>query len=167
MRENKIVNAGVGAFLLLAGVSIMFIAFYASTPDWKDFGGYALYGNFDEAAGLKARAPVRIAGVQVGEVTSVELTDSYQAKVTMNISQEGLELSRDTSAHIYTEGLLGVRYVSLVPGFDEDYMSSGDEIVNTSSGFVLESLVGQYLLSSDKSNGKASDKDEDKDKHDS
>ena len=68
MTENRIMNAGVGALLLLAAVSTLFLAFYASTPDWKEYQGYSLHANFDEAAGLRARAPIRIAGVQVGEV---------------------------------------------------------------------------------------------------
>tara|TARA_A100001015_G_C14821760_1_gene644971 strand:- start:496 stop:984 length:489 start_codon:yes stop_codon:yes gene_type:complete len=146
MRENKIMNAGVGALMLLAGVSLMFIAFFASTPDWKEYDGYVLNANFDEAAGLKARAPIRIAGVQVGEVVSVTLTNYYQARVVMRINSGSLHLASDTSAHIYTEGLLGVRYISLLPGYDDTRLENGDEIHNTSSGFVLESLIGQFLI---------------------
>ena len=147
MRESRIVNAGVGAFLLLAAVSTLFLAFYASTPDWKEYQGYTLYANFSEAAGLRARAPVRIAGVQVGEVDSVTLTDMYQARVKINIHSSDLKLSQDSSAHIFTEGLLGVRYISLFPGYDEALLENKSEIENTSSGFVLENLIGQFVVS--------------------
>ena len=87
MSENRIINAGVGALLLLAAVSVLFIAFYASTPDWKEYQGYSLFANFDEAAGLRPRAPIRIAGVQVGEVESVTLTDLYQARVKLRMQK--------------------------------------------------------------------------------
>ena len=146
MSENRIVNAGVGALLLLAAVSVLFIAFYASTPDWKEYQGYSLYANFDEAAGLRPRAPIRIAGVQVGEVESVSLTNLYQARVKLRMHDSDLVLSRDTSAHIFTEGLLGVRYIALFPGYDDDPLVDQDEIDHTSSGFVLENLIGQVMV---------------------
>ena len=124
----------------------MFLAFYASTPDWRNYQGYVLYAEFDEAAGLRTRAPIRIAGVKVGEVVSVDLTESYQARVGIRIDSSDLSLPVDSSAHIFTEGLLGVRYIALFPGYDEVALSPDDEIVHTSSGFVLENLIGQFLI---------------------
>lgn len=146
-KESRIVNAGVGALLLLACVSTLFIAFFASTPDWKEYQGYGLFANFDEAAGLKPRAPIRIAGVQVGEVESVSLTDQYQARVKLRINSKEVVLPKDTSAHIFTEGLLGVRYIALFPGYDDVSLVNNDEIDHTSSGFVLENLIGQVMVS--------------------
>ena len=157
MSENRIINAGVGALLLLAAVSTLFLAFYASTPDWKDYQGYSLYANFDEAAGLRARAPIRIAGVQVGEVESVTLTDLYQARVKLRMHSSEVRLARDTSAHIFTEGLLGVRYIALFPGYDEESLVDTSEIEHTSSGFVLENLIGQVMVSAGLSGGNGGD----------
>ena len=146
MTENRLINAGVGAFVLFAAVSLMFLAFYASTPDWKNYQGYVIYANFDEAAGLRTRAPIRIAGVKVGEVVTVDLTSTYQARVGIRIDADDLVLPIDSSAHIFTEGLLGVRYVALFPGYDEQRLTHGDEVVHTSSGFVLETLIAQFLI---------------------
>lgn len=161
MNENRFINAGVGALLLLGIVSTMFIAFFASTSDWRDYNGYFLHARFDESAGLRARAPVRIAGVQIGEVISVELTKDYQAHVELRIDSKDLVLPADTSAHIYTEGLLGVRYIALFPGFDEERLQNGDFIEHTSSGFVLENLIGQVMV-----NAGLSGDDDEKDKMD-
>lgn len=147
MKEDRFINAGVGALVLLAIVSVMFIAFFASTSDWKDYQGYYLHAKFDESAGLRPRAPVRIAGVQVGEVVTVALTDDYQAMVTFRIDSTDLILPKDSSAHIYTEGLLGVRYIALFPGFEDERLKHQDEIEQTSSGFVLENLIGQVMVS--------------------
>ncbi|UTC24451.1 outer membrane lipid asymmetry maintenance protein MlaD [Candidatus Comchoanobacter bicostacola] len=146
MKENRLLNAGVGAFVLLAAVSMMFLAFFASTPDWRGYDGYTVYAKFDEAAGLRARAPIRIAGVRIGEVESVELTPSYQAKVALRIDSKSTELPLDTTAHIFTEGLLGVRYVAIFPGYDESTLKHDDEILQTNSGFVLENLIAQFLI---------------------
>lgn len=146
MNESRYINAGVGALLLLAAVSTMFIAFFASTSDWKSYNGYYLNVYFDESAGLRARSPVRIAGVEVGEVVSVTLTKDFMAHVILRIDSKDLLLSEDTSAHIYTEGLLGVRYIALFPGFEKRQLKNHDEIENANSGFVLESLIGQLMM---------------------
>lgn len=146
MKERGLVSAAVGAFVFFAGISLMFIAFYASTPDWRGYDGYTIYAKFDEAAGLKERAPVRIAGVRIGEVESVELTPGYQAKVGLRIDKKSTQLPADTIAHIFTEGLLGVRYVAIFPGYDEKSLVSGQEILQTNSGFVLENLIAQFLI---------------------
>ncbi len=146
MNERSVISAAVGVFVMLAGISLIFIAFYASTPDWRGYDGYTLYASFDEAAGLKERAPIRIAGVRIGEVESVELTPGYQAKVGLRIDEKSTKLPVDTTAHIFTEGLLGVRYVALFPGWDEVSLKANDEIYQTNSGFVLENLIAQFLI---------------------
>ncbi|MDC3180531.1 outer membrane lipid asymmetry maintenance protein MlaD [Gammaproteobacteria bacterium] len=146
MKERSIISAAVGIFVMLAGISLIFIAFYASTPDWRGYDGYTIYAKFDEAAGLKERAPIRIAGVRIGEVESIELTPGYQAKVGLRIDQKSTKLPVDTTAHIFTEGLLGVRYIALFPGWDDVTLNPGGEIYQTNSGFVLESLISQFLI---------------------
>jgi hypothetical protein len=44
----------------------------------------------------------------------------------------------DTGARIQTEGFLGGRYVSLIPGGDEKLLVNGDTITNTQGALVLE-----------------------------
>ena len=45
-----------------------------------------------------------------------------------------------------TEGLLGAKYVSLSPGFEEAYLTNGDEITSTHSAIILENLLGKFLF---------------------
>jgi phospholipid/cholesterol/gamma-HCH transport system substrate-binding protein len=56
-------------------------------------------------------------------------------------------LPRDTSASIFTAGLLGEQYVGLEPGGDERFLKADDEIRITQSALVLEQVVGQFLFS--------------------
>jgi phospholipid/cholesterol/gamma-HCH transport system substrate-binding protein len=93
------------------------------------------------------RAPVRIAGVKVGEVASVVLDpQSFDAVATLRISSDAGELPADTAAAIYTSGLLGDRYVGLAPGGDPEPLKDGDEILLTQSAVVLEQLIGQFMF---------------------
>ena len=51
------------------------------------------------------------------------------------------------SVPILTEGILGARYVSLMPGSEEEKLSSGDEITDTQGALVLENLIGEFVTS--------------------
>jgi len=88
---------------------------------------------------------VTVGGVRVGRVADVELDSStYEAKVTVRID-ERYEFPEDTSASIYTSGLLGEQYIALDPGGLDFYLRDGDEITLTQSALVLERMIGQFL----------------------
>jgi len=113
---------------------------------------YELTAEFDNIGGLKVRAPVSISGVKIGEVTQINLDkNNYRAKVFMRINRQYDNLPLDTSANIFTQGILGSNYVNLVPGFDEQNLTNGGRIETTHSALVLENLIGQlvYSLKSD------------------
>ena len=73
--------------------------------------------------------------------------ESYQAKVTFTIRPEFDMTPTDTSASIFTAGLLGEQYVSLLPGGDEKSLKQGDTLRLTQSAVVLEEVIGQFLYS--------------------
>ena len=102
---------------------------------------------FDNIGGLKARSPVRSAGVTVGRVTSITLDPkTYQGLVTMELDK-GVQFPKDSSAKILTSGLLGDQYIGIEPGADEKNLAAGDVIKQTQSAVVLENLIGQFLFS--------------------
>jgi phospholipid/cholesterol/gamma-HCH transport system substrate-binding protein len=98
-------------------------------------------------ADLRERAPVKIGGVAVGIVESIELDPvSFEALVTMNIAQRFNEIPSDTGASILTSGVLGDRYVGLEPGGAPDMLQDGDELFITQSAFVLEQVIGKFIF---------------------
>jgi phospholipid/cholesterol/gamma-HCH transport system substrate-binding protein len=56
------------------------------------------------------------------------------------------DLPADTSAGIFTSGLLGESYIGLQPGGDPDVLKAGDEIVFTQPAVDLIQLVGKYMF---------------------
>ena len=94
------------------------------------------------------RAPVSVAGVRVGRVTGIEYdTTSFEAVVQLAIDENYAEFPDDTSAQIFTAGLLGEQYVALEPGGAMEVLEDGDEIRLTQSALVLEQIIGQFLYS--------------------
>lgn len=140
----------VGIFMIAGVVALIFLALkvsgltgYSANTDY-----YKVVASFDNVGGLKVRAPVMIAGVSVGEVSNIELDHKdFRAKVIMAIDKNKAELPTDTSASIFTQGLLGSNYVNLTPGYAETFLQNNGVIETTNSAVILEKLIGQFLYS--------------------
>ena len=138
----------VGAFLLLALASLLVLA-VASTNGKFGFGGssYPLKARFSTIGQLRVSAPVKIGGVVVGQVSEVTLDPQrFDSIVTLAIDDRYKDLPADTSAGIFTAGLLGESYVGLTPGGDVEVLKAGDEIALTQSAVDLMQLVGKYMF---------------------
>ncbi len=138
----------VGAFMLAGILALAFLAVAVSgvnlgtAPDT-----YTLHARFTDVSGLPGRAKVSLAGVTVGRVSGVRVDVEYaEAVVTMEIEKR-YRFSTDTGAKILTEGILGGRYVALVPGADEEYLVEGDTIEDTQGAMIFEDLVGDVITS--------------------
>ena len=138
----------VGGFVLLGMLGLVFLALKAANLGSVGGGDtYLLQARFENIGGLKARAPVRTAGVTVGRVTKITLDQkSFQGVVSMEIDRQ-YQFPKDSAAKILTAGLLGDQYIGLDPGGDDANLASGDTLPQTQSAVVLENLIGQFLSS--------------------
>ncbi len=135
------VSLGIAALLTLA-VNVSNVGGFAQGKQ------YTITANFDNVSGLKPRSAVSIAGVTVGRVSSIVVDPiTFEAVVEMNIDGRYNEVPVDSSAGIYTAGLLGEKYVGIGPGGAPDYLEDGGEIRLTQSSIVLEKLISQFLFS--------------------
>jgi phospholipid/cholesterol/gamma-HCH transport system substrate-binding protein len=87
-------------------------------------------------------------GVKIGRVSAIGYDqETYEAVVALTVDAAYDRLPKDTSAGIYTAGLLGEQYVGLEPGGEIDFLKHGDEITLTQPALILEQVVGQFLFS--------------------
>ncbi|GAB3387413.1 outer membrane lipid asymmetry maintenance protein MlaD [Lysobacter fragariae] len=148
MRSPRIEFA-VGAFLLLGLASVLVLALASTNRNWG-FGGdsYPLKARFTSIGALRPNAPVKIAGVAVGKVADIQVDPvKYDSVVTLAINSKYRDLPGDTSAGIFTNGLLGESYIGLAPGGDPEPLKPGDEIFLTQPAVDLIQLVGKYMFS--------------------
>ena len=135
--ENKEIIAGTVLVVLLGGL-LGFV--HAKSAVENDARAFYLYAPFSKADGLMNGADVRIAGIKVGEVEGQKLGNGYQVLVKLGFDKK-IELSVDTSVVIETDGLLGSKYLEIVPGADEEMLESGDEIAYTQDAVILTELM--------------------------
>lgn len=92
----------------------------SSVPKLQDLGlpgstvdGYPVKARFSDALDLVPLAMVKLDGVRVGVVRTVDLADDLSAEVTMDI-KEGEVLPGDVRARVGQTSLLGEKYVELI-----------------------------------------------------
>jgi phospholipid/cholesterol/gamma-HCH transport system substrate-binding protein len=143
----RTLEISVGAFVLAGILGLVFLAFRVSGVVVGDTSGnYVLKAKFDDVAGLRVRSKVSLAGVTIGRVAKIGVdSETAEAIVTMEVSDDVDNLSVDTGARIQTEGFLGGRYISLVPGGEDQLLTDGDTITNTQGALVLENLIGDVI----------------------
>jgi len=144
MTRSPIRDLLVGFFVLAGLGAIAYLSFSVGGLSYSGPGGLTLYAAFDQTGGLKARAPVVISGVKVGQVKAIGLDQGYRARVELDLDRS-LKLPTDTSASIVTAGILGDRYVSLQLGGEEQILKPGESINFTESALILESLIGKFI----------------------
>ena len=146
--RTRSLELAVGTFLVAAVIALFFLAIKVSgLSDETSKPSYRVYAHFQNIGGLTLRAKVTMAGVTIGRVTNIELDHKrLNAKVTLDIHKDVNEISTDVVASILTAGLLGEKYIGLVPGADDTYLKEGDEIEQTQSSLVLEDLIGKFLF---------------------
>lgn len=153
MNEGSTRDLMVGLFVLAGLAALAFLSLSVGGLSLTNGGGLRLYANFDQIGGLKARAPVEISGVKVGQVVNIGLADDFRARVDLDLRKD-LELPIDTTASIVTSGLLGDQYISLQVGGDDKTLATGDEIEFTESAVILERLIGQFIHNTNVDNEK-------------
>jgi phospholipid/cholesterol/gamma-HCH transport system substrate-binding protein len=144
MQHNTTRDLVVGLFVL---VGLLAIAYLSLKVGGLEFGGekrIVLYATFNDIGGLSVRAPVRVAGVKIGQVSAIDLDEDLRAEVALLV-EPGLGLSIDSSAAIRTSGLLGDQFIAVELGAEDDVLGDGEEFVYTESAFSIDKLIGQLV----------------------
>jgi phospholipid/cholesterol/gamma-HCH transport system substrate-binding protein len=138
----------VGVFVAAGFVALFTLAMQVSDLSRLNTGGgYQVKAYFENIGALKVGAPITVSGVTVGRVSNIRYNPKrYMAEVTMDIAPGHDYFSTDTSASVYTAGLLGEQYVALEPGAMPEVLQEGDVIEFTQSALVLEEIIGDLLV---------------------
>lgn len=139
----------VGILMILGIVALAFLALKVSGLSNSNNigkGSYEVSAVFTNIGKLNLRSPVKIAGVEIGRVISIELDKaSYQARVFLEIDGNINNLPTNSSASISSSGLLGDNFVELTPGFATENLVNGSKIEVTYPATSISSLITTFL----------------------
>lgn len=145
MKQN-IIETLVGFAVLI--IAFLFVTFaYKTGNNLSDSKGYQLTANFQSAEGIVVGGDVMIAGIKIGAVKKIVLDqNSFFALVYLNIN-DNIKIPVDSKASVVTSGILGGKYISIVPGNEDDDLAPNSQIRYTQSAINIESLVSKLLSS--------------------
>jgi len=141
-----------GAVLLVAA---LFVYFVSNTAQVSKVTGYELTARFFKVGGLAEGSDVRISGIKIGSVVDNRLDPvTFDAVVTMSIRTD-IQLPTDTVAAIASSGMLGDKYLQLLPGNEPTMLAVGDNIAQTKDFRSLEDQVGEIIFLATGGDGKS------------
>ena len=153
MGRNAIETVLGAVVLVIAG---LFLVFAYSSADLRKVKGYTVSANFPMVDGLKEGGDVKINGVKVGSIASMNLIaepgpTQYLVDLKMTLL-DTVTLPSDTIAMVASESLLGGKYLSLEIGVDEDSIKKdgSGKLTRTQAPMRLDDLIGQLIYSNKK-----------------
>jgi len=125
----------VGLFVFFGLVTlIIFILSIGGFKTWA--AGYRIHINFGFVNGIKVGAPVRFAGVDVGEVKNIKLElipEENRSLVNLEVwLRSNIQIPSDSTVWVNTLGLLGEKYIEIMPGKNyANALKSNDLLIGT------------------------------------
>jgi phospholipid/cholesterol/gamma-HCH transport system substrate-binding protein len=153
MKKNIIKNikAFKNPLETILGASVLFVAIYFgallfSTKSPSSLGSYDIYAEFGNVGGVAKGTDIKISGMSVGKVSATYLDKkNYKVKVEISI-QDDVKFSSDSSVKIRNSGLLGDKYLEIVPGIEDEVLKEGEYLYFTQDAFDIEDMIGKFLL---------------------
>jgi len=132
----------VGLFTLISLLIALYMVFRTGDLRLERQPGYNVLVDFPDVAGLDMGDTVRVAGVEVGKVESINLEENL-GRVTLSIDHR-VPMYEDATAQVETYGLLGDRYISIDPGHSKlPRVDPGGEIHSAVSPGQLDALFAK------------------------
>ncbi|NQV57838.1 MAG: MCE family protein [Rhodospirillales bacterium] len=132
---RNIIVGGITVFVLV----VIGVASFSSSKI-EASNGISINAVFNRIDGLQKRDEVRIAGIKIGEVTSLTLGKGFSATVGLNIETDA-KIPTDSSAAIHTESLFGSKFIVIEPGAADGFVAAGDTIDLTQDSIVVQDLL--------------------------
>ncbi|MBI3014089.1 MAG: MCE family protein [Candidatus Tectomicrobia bacterium] len=139
-RKGLSPEAKVGLFVLAGIILLTYMTVRLGEIRIGKKPGYLISAVLDTVAGLDVKAPVKVAGVRVGEVEKIDLVNG-KAQVTMRIDPK-YQIKKNAAVTVRTQGLLGEKYIEITePVQKAQYLKPGESIQETRRAADFDELV--------------------------
>lgn len=144
--------------LLLVGIAILiYVSLHLGQLSFGRTRWNTIQAEFPNAGGLQDGAVVELAGVEIGRVAAVTLTNTYRARVTLQLLP-AISLQEDARAAIKSKGLIGERYVEIAPGKASHQLTSGGTIRETEAPVDIQEVITKFIFGNVETDKDTSDK---------
>ena len=145
-QRERATKMRVGIFVLVSLAVFLGIIYMLGARSRLFEARYTLYAEFTEVGGLQEGATVRLAGVQIGRVSKVELPSQPGGKVRVELKiakQFADRIRKDSEARIQTQGLLGERIVEITEGTAQMAAVTPGETIRSRDPVDISNIIGE------------------------
>ncbi len=138
----------IGLFVIIGLGCTAYLAMVLANTTFFAGDSYVITAKFTAVNGLRPGSNVEISGVAVGKVSDISLDQKlYQAVVTMQI-QNAVGVPVDSTAAVKTSGLIGDKYISIIPGADDTMLKDKETLLDTQAAIDIEEMISKYVFGS-------------------
>lgn len=146
--NNSSMHLSIGLFIIVGLACTAYLAMTLANTTFFSGDSYTITAKFTAVNGLRTGSSVEISGVTVGKVSNIILDQTlYQAVITMNI-QNSIGVPVDSTAAIKTSGLIGDKYISIIPGADDVLLKDKEVLMDTQAALDIEEMISKYVFGS-------------------
>ena len=139
-------ETAVGIFVIMGLLAVIYMSVKLGNVQLFSDKYYVVKADFSDISGLKVNAPIQMFGVEIGFVGEISLDQKKGvARVSMMLLKE-VELTDDAIAAVKTNGLIGDKYVKIIPGGLGEPVKPGDTLFDTQPAIDLEDLISKFAF---------------------
>ncbi|MDC0864689.1 outer membrane lipid asymmetry maintenance protein MlaD [Rickettsiaceae bacterium] len=144
--KTNVIEILVGFIVILVAASFFWFAYGIS--DIKNSStSYSVFASFQDIDGISKGTDVKLGGIKIGYVENLSIDkDTYYAVAKFYVDSH-INIPKDSRAAISTSGLLGGKYIRIIPGNSDENIASGEKIKFTQSALNLEDLIAKLIYS--------------------
>lgn len=141
--QNSTSETLIGMLVVAVLAGVLFFAYTSNSRGSAS--GYDVKASFTSVDGVAPGTDVRLNGIKIGTVSSMELDPkTYQAVLHFTVRGD-VQIPDDSSVKITSAGLLGGEYLAIVPGGSDKMLASGGVLTNTQGSIDFASLIGRVI----------------------
>ena len=137
MKKYSALYFSVGLVVILALIILIFGIFFLNEKDPREtFNTY--YLRFTQVSTLVLDDPVKVNGVKLGKVESIELA-GHRVVVKIRLRTD-VKIPKDSEIRVQNIGIMGERQIGMILGDEETYFAPGDTINGQFDAGIAEAL---------------------------
>jgi phospholipid/cholesterol/gamma-HCH transport system substrate-binding protein len=141
--QNTTFETIMGAFVILVAAGFLYFAYTSNSAG--SLGGYDLNARFASADGIATGTDVRLHGIKIGRVSSLDLDPKTYAAVVHVSIRDDVKIPEDSSIKVTSAGIMGSSYLAIQPGGSEKMLAAGGQLTNTQGSIDLMGLIGRVI----------------------
>jgi len=141
--QNTTFETIMGAFVILVAAGFLYFAYTSNSAG--SLGGYDLSARFASADGIATGTDVRLHGIKIGRVSSLDLDPKTYAAIVHVSIREDVKIPEDSSIKVTSAGIMGSSYLAIQPGGSDKMLASGGQLTNTQGSIDLMGLIGRVI----------------------